>query len=57
MGGLMNNDILQSARAAYPGKSDIEALCLRIRQLERFRDERNEALALNAWQAQKIANG
>ena len=51
---MTDQEIIESARKAYPGKTNEECLILRIRQLERFRDERNEALNLVAAQAQRI---
>lgn len=54
---MKDHDIIAQARLAFgnDARTNEECLILRIRQLERFRDERNEALNLIAAQAQRIA--
>lgn len=49
-------DWIRAARLSYPNAtSDIGALCLAASAARRHVDERNEAMNMNARQAQKIA--
>jgi hypothetical protein len=47
--------VLSAAMKAYPGRSELDALALRVMCLERHTAERNAALNANASQAQTIA--
>ena len=50
----MEAEIIRLARIAFPqAKSDIEALCLRIKQQERHSEERLSAMNTNAHLAQE----
>lgn len=51
---MADDEIVRLARLAFDG-TDVEALCNRIRQLERHAAERNDALNMNGKQAQRIA--
>jgi hypothetical protein len=45
-------EVIAAARVSFPNAdSDMAALILRARQINRYADERNEALALNCKQA------